>query len=89
MIVLTDKFDNNLSNANFCNFFDNSLQICGLKLVIVYYNVIYFSQKTAVQNEVVLSYYRVCGLYFMAVSFVVTVELNLHCIQKGECNNCN
>ena len=31
MVVLTDKFDSNLSNANFCNFFDNIQQILRVK----------------------------------------------------------
>ena len=39
MVVLTDKFDNNLSNANFCKFFDNIPQFCGLKLVL--YNALF------------------------------------------------
>ena len=34
MVVLTDKFDNNLSNANFCNLFDNILQILRVKASI-------------------------------------------------------
>ena len=33
-VVLTDKFDNNMSNANFCNFFDNIPQILRVKASI-------------------------------------------------------
>ena len=31
MVVLTDEFDNNLSNANFCNSFDDIPQILRVK----------------------------------------------------------
>ena len=36
-VVLTDKFDNNMSNTNFCNFFDNVPQILRVKASL-YYN---------------------------------------------------
>ena len=32
-------------------------------------------KTTAAQNEVALSYHKACGLYFLAVVFVGTVEL--------------
>ena len=34
-VVLTDKFDNNMCNANFCSFFDNIPQILRVKASII------------------------------------------------------
>ena len=36
-------------------------------------NAILAAKITAAQNEVVLSYHRVCGLYFVAVIFAATI----------------
>ena len=46
---------------------------------------ILFTKTTAVQNEVVLSYHRVRGLYFRAVVFVlvVTIIVAMHCCTPG------
>ena len=42
-------------------------------MLCIYSNRLYFSCRTAAQNEVALSYHRVRGLYFLAVVFVATM----------------
>ena len=37
------------------------------------YYVILLAKTTAAQNKVALTYYRVCGLYFLAVVFVRSI----------------
>ena len=39
-------------------------------------------ETTAAQNEVVLRYYRVRGLYFLAVVFVTTIGKVAHTLKK-------
>ena len=63
---------------------DNMLSIllyCTLILFIdvatlVTLTTILLNKITAAQNEVALSYLIVCGLYFMAVIFVATIQAN-------------
>ena len=43
-----------------------------LQVSAVHVNII-LTKTTAAQNEVVLSYHRVCGLYFLAVVFEATI----------------
>ena len=38
-----------------------------------WYDIILLTKTTAAQNEDALSYYRVCGLYFLAVVFVRSI----------------
>ena len=49
MIALTDKFDNNLSNANLCNLFDNIPQILRVKASN---HIIYHTPYSVLQNVV-------------------------------------
>ena len=46
-----------------------SLRVKGKNLIML------LTKTTAVQNEVTLSYHRVCGLYFLAVIFASTIAI--------------
>ena len=43
--------------------------------VVLEYGVILLTKITAEQNEVTLSYHNVRGLYFLAVVFVATIDV--------------
>ena len=46
-------------------------------------NTILLTKTTAARNKDALSHHRVRGLYFLAVSFVVTIIVRFACIMKS------